>query len=178
MLVYLTLIDSEDETSKFEIIYERYKDLMFYVADRVLNDAEDAEDAVHQSFLKIIGVLEKIEDPLCPKTRSLIVIITERTAIDLNRRLRRRTLLPMDGEPYGVSSGAGIEDIPIRMDVAAAIAALPARYREALLLKYDCGYSTAEIAQMLSMTEANARKTIQRAKAKLKQLLDEQEVTF
>ena len=47
--------------------------------------------------------------------------------------------------------------------------------RELLLLKYDTGYSEKEIAQLLGMTEANVKKTIQRAKAKLQTLLDEME---
>ena len=59
--------------------------------------------------------------------------------------------------------------------IAHAIASLPDRYRELLLLKYDTGYSEKEIAQLLGMTEANVKKTIQRAKAKLQTLLDEME---
>lgn len=59
--------------------------------------------------------------------------------------------------------------------IAQAIASLPDRYRELLLLKYDTGYSEKEIAQLLGMSEANVKKTIQRAKAKLQILLDEME---
>ena len=52
------------------------------------------------------------------------------------------------------------------------MAALPARFREVLLLKYDCGYSDAEIAAFCGMTEANVKKTVQRAKTKLKAVLE------
>lgn len=48
-------------------------------------------------------------------------------------------------------------------------------YRELLLLKYDSGFSEKEIAVLLSMTEANVHKTIQRAKTKLSKILEEQE---
>ncbi len=44
---------------------------------------------------------------------------------------------------------------------------LPPRYRSVLLLRYDCGYSNAEIANILDTTEPNVRKLIQRAKEKL-----------
>ena len=51
---------------------------------------------------------------------------------------------------------------------------LPARYRELLLLKYDSGYSEREIALMCSMTPANVKKTIHRAKKKLESLLEKE----
>ena len=47
--------------------------------------------------------------------------------------------------------------------------------RQLLLLKFDCGYSEKEIAQMLSMSRENVKKTIQRAKTKLTAILDELE---
>ena len=56
---------------------------------------------------------------------------------------------------------------PERDTLAAAIASLPPRYHSVLLLRYDCGYSNAEIANILDMTEPNVRKLIQRAKEKL-----------
>ena len=62
-----------------------------------------------------------------------------------------------------------------RTDLAKAMAMLPTRYRELLLLKYDNGYSEREIAVMCSMTEANVKKTIQRAKKKLESILNGQE---
>lgn len=44
MFIYLAMIDSPEEKLKFEIIYERYKGLMFYTANSVLGDTRDSED--------------------------------------------------------------------------------------------------------------------------------------
>ena len=55
------------------------------------------------------------------------------------------------------------------------MALLPTRYRELLFLKFDNGYSEREIAVMCSMTEANVKKTIQRAKKKLESILEGQD---
>ena len=38
MLIYLSLIESDAEKTKFEIIYHEYRDLMFCVADKILNN--------------------------------------------------------------------------------------------------------------------------------------------
>ena len=176
MFVYLSLIQSEDDKTKFEVIYHTYKNLMFHVAFGILNNEHDAEDVVHQSFLKLIGVLEKIGEPVCHKTRSLVVIIVERTAIDLYRSHRRRSAIPFDEGYLSLSTPGQAEAVAHEDSFARAIAALPVRQREVLLLKYDWGYSNGEIATLLDMEQANVRKTIQRAKETLAAALREQEV--
>lgn len=53
MIVYLQLIDTAEDRSKFEQLYEQYKQLMFYTAFQILKRPQDAEDAVHHAFLSI-----------------------------------------------------------------------------------------------------------------------------
>ena len=77
MLIYLAMIESDEDKSKFEIIYDTYKKLMLYEANKILMDTHDTEDVVHESFLKIIKIIDKIEDPQCPRTRNLVVTIVE-----------------------------------------------------------------------------------------------------
>lgn len=83
MIIYLQMLETPEEKSKFEQIYLEYRDLMFYIANRILHDQHDSEDAVHEAFLKIIKIIGQIEDSKCPKTRNLTVIIVERVAIDI-----------------------------------------------------------------------------------------------
>lgn len=167
MLIYLQMIESEEDKSKFIAIYENYRDIMFLAANRVLNNPSDAEDAVHQAFVSIIDNLDKIEEIDCPKTRAYVVIITEHKAIDI---IHSRKYL--SGEEL-IDSLFGIE-IPLPGDngLADAMAKLPARYREVLLLRYANGYSTREIAKMMDMTEGSMQKLIWRAKDALRKQLD------
>ena len=60
MLIYLAMIDSDADKSKFEIIYNSYKNLMLYQANKILGDTNDTEDVVHESFLKIIKIIDEI----------------------------------------------------------------------------------------------------------------------
>ena len=85
MFLYLAMIDSDANKSKFEILYSEYKNLMYYTANRILRNSSDAEDVVHQAFLKVIEILDTISSPRCHKTRALLVTITEHKAIDLYR---------------------------------------------------------------------------------------------
>jgi len=70
---------------------------------------------------------------------------------------------------------AGIE-IPSDFDnsVASAIARLPARYREVLLLRFDNGFTTKEIAAMLNITDSGVRKQLARAKKALREMLEKE----
>ena len=88
-MLYLQLLPSPSDKDKFEQLYTLYRGLMFYVARRILPGEADAEDAVHQAFVSIIENLKKISEVRCPKTRSYVVIITERKAIDILRSRSR-----------------------------------------------------------------------------------------
>lgn len=172
MIIYLQMIETDEEKSKFEIIYTIYRKLMLYQANKILGDMNDTEDVVHDAFLKIIKILDQIEDPKCPKTKNLVVTIVERTAIDLYRRRKRKSIVSLDEEFVNVPSTQDIDDIHEKTDIAVAIATLPTKYRELLLLRYDSGFSEIEIAQLLSMSRENVHKTIQRAKKKLAKVLE------
>ena len=54
MFIYLQMIEAPEERSKFESIYLLHRNTMYAVAYRILQNAEDAEDAVHYAFLKIL----------------------------------------------------------------------------------------------------------------------------
>ena len=172
MIVYMQLIESDEDKSKFEQIYLKYRNLMFYVARKILNNQQDAEDAVHQAFVSIIENLEKISDVGSPKTRSYIVIIVERKAIDLARKQQRIVSIGELGVPVGI-------EFPLPGDngLADALASLPTRYREILLLRYEHGFTTKELAQQLGMKRSSVQKLLWRAKNALQETLDCEEVT-
>ena len=175
MLIYLQMIETDESKSKFEIIYLAYKNLMLHTANKILGDTHDTEDVVHEAFLKIIKIIDQIESPQCPKTRNLVVTIVERTAIDLYRKRQRKHFVSFEEEYINVPTPDDIEGIYERTDLAVAMASLPTKYRELLLLRYYNGFSEAEVAQILSMSQDNVHKTIQRAKKKLEKVMESQE---
>lgn len=48
------MIETPENKDKFEQIYYKYRDLMYYVADQKLSNHHDSEDAVHKAFVLII----------------------------------------------------------------------------------------------------------------------------
>ena len=162
MLVYLSMIETFEERDIFEKVYHKYRYLMLYVANKILQNHHDAEDAVHEAFVAVIKNLEKFYDIESPKTRSLIVLIVERKAIDILRKKQRENFLELNEDILGIEMPT-----PGDLGVADAMARLPAHYREVLLMRYDNGLTNREIGKLLEITECGVRKLLGRAKRSL-----------
>ena len=87
MLVYLQAIDNPEDRTRFEAMYSAYRGLMFHVARRILNNDQDAEDAVHMAFLSLAE--HSLSQSLGPRARCLAATVAERKAIDLYRARQR-----------------------------------------------------------------------------------------
>ena len=170
MLIYLQMIENEEEKLKFIQIYEKYKDLMLYVAKHILGNDADAEDAVHEAFLASLKHLHKFSKIECPETRSYFVTIVENKAIDHIRKYRHESAIYED-----VLNGIQIP-MPGDHGLADAIASLSPQYRQVILLRYVNGYGVKEIAEMLNKSLPNVEKLLWRAKKKLEIQLREMEV--
>jgi len=170
VLVYLQMLDTQEEKNRFEQLYERYNRLMFYVAHKILTGEQDVEDAVHQAYIAILENFHKIGQIDCPQTKAFVVIITERKAIDILRSRERVVDMDFEDAVHGIPVPA-----PDANGLAEAITKLPARYREVLMLRYYTGYSTQEIAQMLGMRPDSTKRLLSRAKKALENRLDERD---
>ena len=170
VIIYLQAIESPDDKHKFEILYHAYRGLMFRIAKEILKDEQDAEDAVHTAFVTIAENMQKIEEPLCPKTKGYIVIIVESKSIDLYRRKQKNAkVLPLEEELVG--SATAYED---SYAISRCISLLPSQDKYILLLKYEYGYDNREIAKILNISQSSAIKRIQRAKQKLEKICAEE----
>lgn len=106
MFVYLMMMDSQEDQSKFEKVYLTYRGLMYHVAYKILNNEHDAEDVVHSAFIKVAENIQKIGDPVCPKTQNYVVTIVENKAIDLYRANKRKNSSLYLDEISGIDVGS------------------------------------------------------------------------
>lgn len=163
MLAYLQAIETPEERDRFEALYLTYQGLMYHVAYKVLQNPQDAEDAVHLSFVSLAEHVELVPPEPGPRARVLAVTVAERKAIDLYRAKRRHQTVDIDEVPLPYGEGPPEESGTL----AAAIAALPPRYRQALLLRFYMGFSGEESAALLGTTPENLRQVVSRAKKRL-----------
>lgn len=169
MLIYLQMIETPEEKSKFEAIYLKYADYMYRVAFAILHNPQDAEDAVHYAFVKIAENIKKVGDPECLRTRGYVVTIVRNRAIDIYRKKKAHPR----AEYRDAIKGMWMEyDGDNR--IAACILKLNERQRNVLILKHHHGYNLHEIAKILDITYSNALQIEQRAKAKLRVLCEEE----
>ena len=169
MIVYLQMIDTSEDRSKFEQLYLEYRGLMFHAANQILHNEQDAEDAVHQAFLSIAQHIQNIDQPISSKTRCYVVTITENKAIDQYRRRQKHPTVELQEELAGVPISYDRENL-----LAACILKLPARYREMIVLRYHQGYSVKETAALMGLSFSAASSLEQRAKRKLKELYEKE----
>ena len=134
------MIQSEENRSKFEEIYTRYRQTMFYLANRIVRDQYLAEDIVHQAFLKIMDNLDKINEINCHKTKGYIVVIVENLSIDFYRKRKRENNISFDEVEIYIEDEKNNENFMMN-EVEEAISKLPINYLSVLKLKFSHGYS-------------------------------------
>lgn len=163
MLFYLQMLSTDEERSKFEDLYHTYKNFMLSIAWRILQNQYDTEDAVHQAFVSLLENLKKIDEINTPKTKAYVAVIVENKSIDIIRKRQQLSDAELNETVYGI-------EIPLPGDngLADALAKLPARYREVILLKFYFGYETDEIGKMFHIKTGSAQRLIWRAKDALR----------
>lgn len=170
---YLTLIDLPEEKDKFTQIYNEYKNLMLNSAYSILHDKSDAEDAVHEAFLRILKNLHKIDEVFCPKTQHFIVIIVQNVAKTLIKRKNKIKKFELIEDITGIKRNTVEEESDAKF-VAQCIKNMPETYRDVLVLKHLNNCSTTEIAKILGISKYAVEKRLQRAKKMLGDMLNEQ----
>jgi RNA polymerase sigma-70 factor (ECF subfamily) len=153
----------------FEILYRKYVAQVYNFALYELRDRHAAEDLTEQVFLRALAGLPRFEEHAPPPASSFRVWLFQiaRNALANERRHTRRhplaTLdevleLPAADDPPGMA--AAREEVTHAL---AAIAALPADRRRAIVLRFVDELSTREIGQVLGRSEAATRVLIHRA---------------
>ena len=86
LMMYVQMLDVPQERVKFEQIYRTYRSLMFRIAMKLLQNTQDAEDAVHNAFVQMIRHFSKISDVPCENLTPWIVSIIRNESISVLRR--------------------------------------------------------------------------------------------
>ncbi len=177
MITFLMDINDVKTRNKLEDIYTKYKQDMYYIAFKILNNVHDAQDVVQSSILKLVNYLGRIEDIECSKTKALVTTIVRNGAIDLYRRKQKHSFMQLDkmGECI-VDESASLDEMIILIGeakwLAERLSELNTEYAEILTLKYYYEFTDSEIAELLNIRHQNVRTRLHRAKKSLKKLIE------
>lgn len=151
----------------FEDVFRRVLPRALRVARRILGNDPRAEDAAAEALARAHASWKKVgSKPYC---EAWILRVTANIAVDISRRERR--MLPVGLGHESVPDGAEAEDALSHVDLAAALAALPKRQREVIVLQYLEGLSEAEIAATLGVSPGTIKKNGFRARETLRRRL-------
>ena len=150
----------------FEDVFRRILPRAVRVARRILGNETRAEDAAAEALARAHASWSRVGSK--PYRDAWILRVTSNVAVDMGRR-ERHTF------PSGLDQQAPESDDPegalSRVDLAAALAMLPRRQREVVILQYLEGFSEAEIAAALGVSAGTVKKNGFRARETLRKKL-------
>ena len=155
----------------FEALYQQYAGRMLRLANRILQDPQDAEDAVQEAFFTVARKAEYYASLSSEKREAALTVITKSRAINILRKRRESTDTELIEQTLpdaalSVTSGILLQE---------AIAALPPSQRDVLLLRCADGFSLGEIAEMTGLKKENVRKLLYRARKQIRACYEKEE---
>lgn len=164
--------------SDFWQLWLSHKSYLYRCCLRWMNyNSMDAENALHSAMWKAYEKLPQYADQI-RQVRSWLTKLCYRVCLDLRRSVRpslnledleNEIPLPARSSPYQYAIALETEET-----IHQTIQNLPLLLRQAFILRCIEELSYPEIAQRLEITEANARKRVAQARAKLRNTLKSQ----
>jgi RNA polymerase sigma-70 factor (ECF subfamily) len=193
----LAALKAGDEAA-FQSLIQRHHGPMLRLALAYVGDRGVAEDVVQETWLTCLRSLDRFEGRSSLKTWIFGIVIN----VARSRRRKESRILPFasfwrrdDGEgnrptvdPSRFGSDGMWRDGPHRWDnipeskvlgdetlrhVRSAIDALPPKQREVILLRDVAGFEAGEVSALLGISAANERVRLHRARAAVRQALEE-----
>jgi RNA polymerase sigma-70 factor, ECF subfamily len=154
-----------------EMLLDRNVDRVHAVCRRVVGHPEDALDATQEALIAIARGIDRFDGRAAFSTWCYRVATN--AALDELRRRRRRPVPAHPDDPEPIAPGPGVEErVGTRLDVDAALRALPDDFRVAVVLRDLCDLDYAEIAEVLDVPPGTVRSRISRGRALLVERLD------
>ena len=160
-----------DKDAFSELYYACYKDL-YKFALYTLGDAEDAADAVSDTFVEIWKGIGKLRD-FSSFNAWAFRILSTRCKKEIGNIIKKRATYNIDDLIETPSDEAGNieEDIIESANLASALSKIDGEERMILILSVLHGYTTKEIAEMIKKPHGTVSSKLHRTYAKLRELL-------
>jgi RNA polymerase sigma-70 factor (sigma-E family) len=148
-------------------LYQAHASGLIRIAVVMLGDRAAAEDVVQDAFCGLYRRWSHLADPdkSLPYVRSAVL----NGCRSVLRREARHRGIPADPPAASAEAGALIGEE--HREVAAALRRLPARQREALVLRFFLDLDGPQIAQSMGISEGTVKSTVSRGLAALAKLL-------
>jgi RNA polymerase sigma-70 factor, ECF subfamily len=162
--------EGSDRTFIEELFALHHGEIYAYIY-RMVRDADIAADFAQDTFIKAYRAQASLEDRT--KARAWLYQIAHRVVLDEMRRRRIVRFVPWTGESHGAAPSAEHLAMEMRLSgpLSRALARIPDRQREALILAEVHDLTGLELAETLGISHVAARALLTRARESLRQAL-------
>jgi len=159
----------------FSIIVNNYTPMFYTLAYRMLGNAEDAEDAVQEIFLRVYKSLTRFRlgHRFYPWIYT-IAINCIRTFLKRKKRRSDNEMLQFETSLPGSSPDNETKNPSVILEVKEgekiaqkAIISLKPKYREVFVLRHIEGLSTSDVAEILNIPEGTVKTYLHRARKEI-----------
>lgn len=174
--LFLNHFSNETERLKFINLYNTYKNLLYWIAFSKLNNVEDAEECVQETFFYVSEHFDKIGLVEDNTTKCYLATIVTGFAVDLYNKSKKANKILYDDNDLNFENNSTdikyfdnfgtIELLSVFNKV------LDDESKVYFYLKYIYGYTSKEIADMYKVKDSYIRKKLQYAKEKLRKSLE------
>ncbi|MBT8297847.1 MAG: sigma-70 family RNA polymerase sigma factor [Maribacter sp.] len=153
-------------------LYKQYCEGMFCVAMRYVQNSDDAEDVIQESFINAFQRIHQFKGEVTFGAWLKRIVINK--SIDFLKAKKQR-LVALDenylqlaeDDDWTVENDITIDQVKLAIDQ------LPEKYRYVVMMFLIEGFDHREISQVLKLTETTSRTRLLRGKSYLKELLKE-----
>jgi len=153
----------------FEILIARYKNLVYSIILKMINDKEEVNDLAQEVFIKIYRNLDKYSDEF--KLSTWITKITTNHIIDYRRKKKCDTV-SIDNIMYDASTNDSPESEYIKKEqklkLERLVGELPEMYKIPIVLYHQKGFTYQEIADATNQSLSKVKNRIFRGRKLLK----------
>ncbi|MEO3814774.1 sigma-70 family RNA polymerase sigma factor [Sphaerisporangium sp. B11E5] len=176
--VVVAALRAGDE-AMFAALLDTWSRGMLRVARSYVSTADSAEEVVQDAWLAVIGSIDGFEGRSSLKTWIFRIVVNtaKKRGVRESRTVPWSTAFdhdaaPLDGQaradpgppgPWPTPEGEALA-AEVRAEIAAAVAGLPTRQRDVMILRDMEGCTSDEVCEILDLTPANQRVLLHRAR--------------
>ena len=170
MLIFLSMLESDNDRELFAALYNQYGSAMLRVAKRYFpDDGYTAEDVVQNAWVRVVNNFQRISSLPSNKYGAFLVVIVKNEAITILRRKKQE--LPFEDAIIGNDDRFAEND---ERSIIEVIQSMPDTYRAVLEMRFIEERSTREISKALALTETAVNVRIHRGRTILIKKLREE----
>ncbi|MEG1773696.1 MAG: RNA polymerase sigma factor [Oscillospiraceae bacterium] len=154
----------------FAQVYNLIAPELYRVALYTLGNAQDAEDAVSETFVEAYKGIANLRDEGSFK-RWMMTILSVRCKRRIGGYIKERKQIDID-EAIDLPSPSCDDPSPERVSVRDALATLTEEERQIVVLATIQGYTTREVAEMLELPHGTVSSKLHRTLKKLRKILE------